>query len=405
MLDSKTKIILDSLNQNFFITDSNGNILYSNKSANFIYDLFNFSSSSNLIVILSSKISKFNLLSNLNNTVSYKVQNNNTIYHLSISIKKNFELLENEFVYIFSISDISEFKNQIIENEIYKTIFNNVDASIVLTDTLGNIQLVNPSFTKLTGYTQEEAIGQNPKILKSGYHDDEFFQNMWITISNGHVWKGKLCDRIKSGRIIWEKSTITPIKDENGNIVNYIAIKENITKEKEEEDALKATSYMDFLTEIYNRRKFMLEAEKILSTTNNTNTSIYCFMLDLDNFKKINDNYGHQTGDKILKTFAHTAKNCLNTNDLIARYGGEEFIIIINRKKQDDALKIADDIRLATQNLKIPYESDLITFTVSIGVAKYDYNLSLQELISNADTALYNAKNNGKNRVCFYDIN
>lgn len=404
MINDKSKFLFDNLDIAYVITNSNGNIIYHNKKALNFFEITEINLNTNFIINLNNIFLDFNLSKNLLKNIDYEfVSDNEKKYYFDIKVLKTNEILEDDIVYIFTINDITTYKLEIFSNDIYKAIFNNVGATIVLTDTTGKIEMVNPSFTKFTGYTPEEAIGQNPRILKSGYHDEEFFKDMWETISSGQIWRGKLCDRVKSGKIIWEKSIISPIKDKDGKIIKYIAVKENITKEKEEEDELKAFSYADFLTGIYNRRKFMYEAEILIDKARKDNIDVFCLMIDIDNFKNVNDTYGHQFGDKVLVEFSKILKSTLRQKDLIARYGGEEFIALLYNINKDGALEVAERIRKNIFAKEIHNETSCVNISVSIGVSEFSDFYLVSDLIENADQALYTAKKTGKNKVVFFE--
>lgn len=226
---------------------------------------------------------------------------------------------------------------------------------------------------------------------------------MWTTLSKGEIWRGNLRDKIKSGELIWEKSVISPIKDVAGDIIKYVAIKENITKEKAQEEELKKYSYQDYLTGLYNRRKFMDYARELLERAKKDNIYLFCLMIDLDNFKKVNDTYGHEVGDKVLVKLADILKTNVRGDDIASRYFGEEFIVILSKYSYEAALTRANKIRNDIASAIITTNQDSISVTASIGFAKYKNDYKLLEWIELADKALYEAKNTGKNKVCEYE--
>ncbi len=384
------------------VTNKSGELLYADEKSKLFFQKFGMTEQNNMFDLLRAILPDSNLNHLINNSqIITHVDETGTISYFEINVCE--KTIDNQECYIFNTYDISSFKRQMIDDEIYKLIFDNVASAIVVTDTNGNIERVNPSFEKLTGYSQKEAIGQNPRILKSGYHSDQFFKEMWETISSGETWRGDIRDRLKSGEYIWEKSVISPIKDSNGNITNYIAIKENVTKQKEQEEALKKLSYQDYLTGLYNRRKFISYTEELMKTSVEKDLNLFCLMIDVDNFKSVNDTYGHEVGDKVLVKIADILKKNVRGYDIAARYGGEEFIVILSRYSYEQALLRSDKIREDIEKAKVQTNQDIISVTVSIGFSQYDRKTDLTTWIQRADKALYLAKNTGKNKVCEYD--
>ncbi len=399
------KLSLKELNNEsvlgYIVCTKNGSIVYKNESASKFLSSLKIDSKSDVLEAFAQIFPKFNLDNLLNKpeVFNYTDEEDN-IQYFKISV---YEKIIDEFSYfVFNIYDISEFKNEVLESKIYETIFNSAASAIVLTDTRGTIEKVNPAFQKLTGYTEEEAVGGNPRILKSGYHSEQFFEEMWKTLSKGEIWRGNLRDKIKSGELIWEKSVISPIRDASGNIIKYIAIKENITKEKANEEALKKYSYQDFLTGLYNRRKFSSYVEELMEEAKKKDIYLFCLMIDLDDFKCVNDNYGHEVGDNVLVCLADILKTNVRGNDIASRYGGEEFVVILSKYSHEEALKRAEKIRADIESAVVKTNQDEISVTASIGFAKYDNNSSILEWLEMADKALYEAKNSGKNKVVEY---
>ncbi len=387
----------------YIVCSEAGEIFYKNKKAITFLRILDINENANILDSFKRVFEKFNLSELINDKTEVfdYVDIDEYTYYFRFRIYE--KKIDEEPCYVFNIYDITEYENEIADSEIYKTIFNSVASAIVVTDTRGTIEKVNPFFQRLTGYTMEEAVGGNPRLLKSGYHSEKFFEEMWQTLSKGEIWRGDLRDKIKSGELIWEKSVISPIKDAAGNIIKYVAIKENITKEKAQEEALKKFSYQDYLTGLYNRRKFMSYAKKLLKYAKDNDENLFCLMVDLDDFKHINDNYGHEVGDKVLVKIANVFKENVRGNDIASRYGGEEFIIILSRYSYGQALKRAEKIVSDIEKTIVETNQNKISVTASVGFASYDNESTVEEWIEMADKALYEAKNTGKNRVCEYN--
>ncbi|MBL8062087.1 MAG: diguanylate cyclase [Anaerolineales bacterium] len=274
---------------------------------------------------------------------------------------------------------------------------------VVITSKKGIIEYVNPAFTRITGYQPEEVIGQNPRFLKSGEHSQEFYANLWKTIQQGEVWRGEMTNRKKDGSLYWEYQTITPVKDENGAITHFVAIKENVTERKQAEQELERLAMTDPLTGLANRRTFFDQAREYFSFAPHPIGQLSVFMLDIDQFKSVNDQHGHAAGDEVLQEIAIRLNRNLRPGDLIGRYGGEEFSILLPRTESSTALQIAERLRLAVSSSPIETQQGAVSITVSIGICRAgDNTSSLDDLLHCADEALYEAKRTGRNRCVSY---
>lgn len=398
--------------------------------------------------------------------------------------------------------------------------------SVVITDLDGNITYVNPQFSSLTGYTFEEALGKNPRILQSGHTSPETYREMWHAITSGKIWKGEFLNKKKKGDLYWEHATIAPVLDHDGRVINYIAVKADITERKRAEEELQASEaryralfdqthdavfILDFeghhlmvnqraadmlgytldellklsvkdtsaeidqsqnvvarllagehiplyerlfrkkngeifpveinvelvedekgkplhiqstvrditerkrmedelqrlartdpLTELMNRRHFFELAEKEFIRSRRYHRPLAVILLDLDLFKKINDTYGHLAGDQALIHIGDLLRNNTRETDVVARYGGEEFILLLPETDSTGAQALAEHLRRKVEATSLDYENTTITVTISIGIAGKDALAdvaSLDQVISQADKALYEAKRTGRNRV------
>jgi diguanylate cyclase (GGDEF)-like protein/PAS domain S-box-containing protein len=288
-------------------------------------------------------------------------------------------------------------------------------ASMVITDADGNIEYVNPAFESNTGYRAEDVLGKNPRILKSGNMSPEYFKKMWETLTQGRTWRGEIQNRRKNGSIFWELATIAPVRDEAGNVVNYVAVKEEISRQKSAEQRLMIAAHTDRLTGLANRAGFCDQTEILLKRTRyDTNNHIALLFLDVDRFKIINDSLGHEAGDMLLNQIAVRLCECLQCTDplsaevdqcVVARFGGDEFVILINDiQSQEDAIGYGDKI---IHTLTKPYEirgHDIIS-SVSLGIrlASNKDSDSVTDLLRDADMAMYEAKMAGRNRYSLFD--
>jgi diguanylate cyclase (GGDEF)-like protein/PAS domain S-box-containing protein len=274
--------------------------------------------------------------------------------------------------------------------------------SVVITDPDGNITYVSSRFTALTGYTLEEALGQNPKILQSGQTPGEVYRDLWQTIQAGKVWKGEFLNKKKNGEVYWEEATIAPVLDDHGRILNFIAVKEDMTERKHARDELQKLAITDSLTGLFNRRHFFEVAEKEFAKSIRYHRPLSVILLDVDLFKNINDTYGHSIGDQTLVQIGKLLLEKGRQTDMPARYGGEEFVILLTETEYADAKTVAERLRILMEESPIQSLKGDIHFTASFGVAgmgENDPSETLDRLISQADQALYEAKRMGRNRV------
>lgn len=289
-------------------------------------------------------------------------------------------------------------------------VFNNTNEGIVITNRNGVIERINPAFELITGYTKDEVVGKNIKILKSSYHSASFFKKFWATLTKEGTWKGEFHNKKKNGDDFVQESSIVSIEDADGNTIKYANIFRDITDRKKAQESLEQKSYSDGLTGIANRRKFNEALESEIKRALRTKNNLTLLLIDVDYFKLYNDLYGHQAGDLCLQKIAETFQGALNrAGDLAARYGGEEFAFILPSTDQEKAKSFAEKIRLGVSGLQIPHEQSKVHpyVTVSIGVATFtpnggsqsDIDQYIDDLIQNADKALYTAKRNGRNTI------
>jgi diguanylate cyclase (GGDEF)-like protein/PAS domain S-box-containing protein len=294
-------------------------------------------------------------------------------------------------------------------------------ASVVITDLEGKISYVNPKFTTLTGYSLEEVLGKNPKIIQSGHTPRETYQAMWQALRAGQAWSGELLNKKKNGDFYWELEIIAPARDHAGQIINYIAVKEDITQRKQAEqalqkanqqlernlqeiqklqDSLREQAIRDPLTGLYNRR-FLEEAiEREFHRAARLAQPLSLVMLDIDHFKTVNDTYGHAAGDVCLVALAQLLADNVRKSDIVCRYGGEEFLLMLLDTGLESAVQHAEKIRSLFETTEIVFEGKPIKATISLGMAAYPaHGKNHEEVIKKADQALYAAKNAGRNRV------
>ena len=276
-------------------------------------------------------------------------------------------------------------------------IFKETSEGIVITDENFKIIKVNEAFCNMTGYDLGEIINQDVKLFKSGRHEYSFYENMMKTLHLEDRWSGEIWDRKKDGRLYAKRTTIDIIRDENNKITNYVGICSDITKLKESEKQLENMAFYDSLTKLPNRALFYERLEQALIRLERKDKKLALFFMDLDGFKKINDKYGHNIGDKLLVEVSSRIKNKIRKSDTLARLGGDEFTAIFEEINEDcDAEKLAHQIITEISEIK-EVEGCLMKVGVSIGIVIINNNAStLEDLIKKADDAMYLSKRKGK---------
>jgi diguanylate cyclase (GGDEF)-like protein/PAS domain S-box-containing protein len=265
--------------------------------------------------------------------------------------------------------------------------------SVVITDLNGNIVYVNPKFSELTGYNYEEAIDQNPRILKSSQTKPETYRKLWNTILSGREWSGEICNRKKDGTLYWEMAYISPVMNPNGETTHFVAVKEDITERKRTESILHDLSLVDELSGLSNRRGFMLLAKQQIKVANRTNKGLILVYADLDRLKWINDNLGHKEGDRAIVDTAAILRKSFRTSDIVARLGGDEFVAL-SLEAQEHARnpilgRLKNNLEAHNKFSKTSYK-----ISISIGIAHYDpsHPCTIEELLERGDKLMYEEK-------------
>ncbi|ABA88592.1 response receiver sensor diguanylate cyclase/phosphodiesterase, PAS, GAF, PAS, PAS and PAS domain-containing [Syntrophotalea carbinolica DSM 2380] len=268
--------------------------------------------------------------------------------------------------------------------------------SVVITDPEGRIEYVNPKFTQLTGYTLEEVIAQNPRILKSGNLLPSVYDSLWKTITSGKEWYGELENKRKDGSIFWESASISPLFDESGKIINFIGVKEDITQRKLNEKRLEYMATHDGLTGLANRTLLYDHLEIALHQSQRSKKLVAVILLDLDRFKVINDSLGHLVGDQVLKAVGQRLKQYVRSTDTVARLGGDEFVVLLTDVRDTTAAgKIAHNLlRKLNEPFFLHGRELYVSASFGICLSETD-NVDGTILLRNADIAMYKAKAEG----------
>lgn len=271
-------------------------------------------------------------------------------------------------------------------------------SSIIITDISGSIEFINPAVIDKTGYSEEELIGQKPSILRSGKTPTDNYVELWKTLAAGDTWRGEFHNRKKNGELYWEIASVAPVKQKNGKVSHYVAIKEDITALKVAEQRILHMANHDVLTGLPTRRFSMDRIESGLKIARRNKTKLAVLYIDIDGFKAVNDNFGHDVGDQVLKVIAQRFCDCIREVDTVSRVGGDEFwVILTDIEDKHSAITVAQKL---IKEVAHPYHLNVgaIDIGASIGIALYpDHALNAIELVNLADQAMYEIKRQGKN--------
>ncbi len=288
------------------------------------------------------------------------------------------------------------------------TAFESQDGMLI-TDTNGVILRVNRAFTEITGYTAEEAVGQTPKLLRSGRHDAAFYAKMWESIKRTGTWDGEIWNRRKNGEEYPERLSITAVKGNSGEVTHHVGTMHDITARKAAEAEIKNLGFYDTLTGLPNRRLLMDRLKQALVSSMRNGREAALLFIDLDDFKTINDSLGHATGDLLLQQVAQRLTSCVREGDTVARLGGDEFVVMLEDLSKQ-ALEAAEQTEaigekiLATLNQPYQLGNHEYRGTPSIGATLFNGQQSgIEELLKQADIAMYQAKKAGRNTLRFFD--
>jgi diguanylate cyclase (GGDEF)-like protein/PAS domain S-box-containing protein len=279
--------------------------------------------------------------------------------------------------------------------------------AVIISNAQGIIDYVNPRFSEVTGYQAEEVIGHKTSILRSQVTTLEEHQQLWQTITSGSSWYGERRNKQKNGNLYWSKMSISPVKDANGVITHFVSVSEDITNEKEAYLSIQHLAFHDPLTGLPNRRYFVDRLSHLIKMSKREQEPTALMFIDLDYFKAINDELGHEVGDLFLIEIARRLKETIRETDTIARIGGDEFTVLLPKISQPiDVENIAKKL-LSNVNKPMTINEHTLNASVSIGITLISPNESLgaNQLIRRADIALYEAKEAGRNTYRFLQEN
>lgn len=304
-------------------------------------------------------------------------------------------------------SDISDRHLNEEQLELWASVFANAREGIAITNPAGDILDVNSAFSRITGYSRYEIIGQNPRILNSGRQSKEFYQEMWRQILSVGFWEGEVWNKRKDGSVYAQNLTVVAVKDTEGRVSHYISLFSDITRQKRNEEQLEHIAYFDALTGLPNRTNLTNSLGLQIAHSAQYDSKFALAFLDLDGFKEVNDTFGHDTGDLLLVDVAQRMRDTLGEGSTVARFGGDEFVLLLPMVEK--ALEVEQKLERLLVALAEPFRVSGVTLHISasIGVTFYPQGRMIEadQLIRQADQAMYQAKIGGRNRLKSFDLN
>lgn len=305
--------------------------------------------------------------------------------------------------YISVKEDVTAYKKIEERMRVATTVFDAASEAIMVTDLNGAITMVNPAFSEITGFNSTDVLGESPRLLNSGHHDESFYKDMFEELKRNNRWEGEIWNRRKSGEVYPQWQTIALVRDEDGEPLEFIALFSDISKRKQQEDEIRYRANYDALTGLPNRSLFNERFVQAMKLSKRENKNLSLLYIDLDGFKAVNDNYGHLMGDRVLKDVAHKLQASVRESDSVGRLGGDEFVICLpSLIDSDDANAIAAKIIHAIAK-PIVIDGARISIGASIGITCFPRDgESIECLYEQADSAMYAAKQKGKNQYCCF---
>ncbi|MBC3906762.1 sensor domain-containing protein [Undibacterium umbellatum] len=286
------------------------------------------------------------------------------------------------------------------------SVFEATSEGIMVTDPQSIILSVNQAFTRLTGYTQEEAVGRNANLLSSSRHSPEFFNNLYKELNLSGKWKGDVWSKRKDDTVFLEKLSISAVKNDAGEITTYVGVFDDITVQWDKEQLVHHMAFHDSLTGLPNRLLLVERLGQLITMAEREKRQIALLFLDLDGFKLVNDILGHDMGDHVLKTIATRLEGQLRGSDTVARLGGDEFVILLDNPDSRESISIIASRLIAVVNEPILNLGKDARVGTSIGIALFqNEGQTPDQLLKLADDAMYKAKKSGKNIFVFSDSN
>ncbi|MFZ2540483.1 MAG: PAS domain S-box protein [Gallionella sp.] len=304
--------------------------------------------------------------------------------------------------FISVIENITARKRAETQLNLAAKVFEQSGEAFLVTDADRNIVMVNHAFTDITGYSEAEVLGQNPRILSSGHQDQDFYRAMWDAINTQGHWQGELLDRRKDGSLYPKWLSISWVLDQQGKVTHYVGIFSDITQHKQDKEHIQRLAHFDLLTGLPNRVLLNDRVSHSLSMAQRSHTQLAVLFLDLDHFKNINDSLGHRIGDMLLVQVAQRLNSAIREEDTASRMGGDEFILVLQSTDTDGVAHVAEKLLWSIAQPYQVEQHDLV-ITPSIGIAMFPADgENFDTLYQCADVAMYRAKHDGRNNFRFF---
>lgn len=302
------------------------------------------------------------------------------------------------------LKDITQRKQSELRLKQAAAVFENTNEAVMVVSAQRKIQRVNKAFCSMTGYSEEEVLGRSPAILQSGEQDRRFYKAMWHNIRTYGHWQGELISRRADGSTYPELLNISVVRDHNGEINHYVGVFADLSEQRESENRLMFLDYHDPLTGLANRKNLMMRTDHAIRQIQKEKQQVALIVIGLDRFKNVNDSYGHSSGDELLRHIASMLDQDVPEADTICRLGGDEFALLFDHLSDtDELIRIANNlIRRISQPWKLS-DNRTVKLGASMGVSLAPQNgLDADTLLQHADAALFQAKNEGRSRLCFF---
>jgi diguanylate cyclase (GGDEF)-like protein/PAS domain S-box-containing protein/hemerythrin-like metal-binding protein len=300
--------------------------------------------------------------------------------------------------------DVTEQKQTEESLRLAASVFANTHDGVMITDPDGKIIEINAAFTSLTGFTREDAVGRTPAILRSGFHDADFYQRLWATLREKDNWQGEITNRRKDGEVFVEMLNISAVRDKNGQLTRYVGVFADISRIKENQRQLEYLAHYDPLTRLPNRVLLLDRMGQALAQAKRQESIVAVCYLDLDNFKAINDAHGHPVGDRMLADIARKLAGLVRGGDTVARLGGDEFVVLLTDLYAVSEMEIVV-ARIMASVAEMGHYNDQYQVTASIGVTLFPVDGSDPDtLLRHADQAMYAAKQSGRATYHIFNI-
>ncbi|MBA5635868.1 EAL domain-containing protein [Duganella sp. LX20W] len=304
---------------------------------------------------------------------------------------------------IWVYADISARKEAEEKLRLSATVLEHIADGVMVVDADGKIVAVNPAFTQITGYSEQEALGKDRTLTRSGRHDEAFYQNLWTELVTTGFWRGEIWNLRKSGELYLEWLTVSAVRDNRGQTTHYVGVFSDITQVKESQEKLDHLAHHDPLTALPNRLLFNDRLQHALQRATRDNEQLALLFIDLDRFKNVNDTLGHHIGDELLKQVAKALQEKLREGDTLARLGGDEFIVLLEDVDGQYSASLVAEKLVAMFEQPFMVAGHELFVTCSVGISLFPTDATdLNMLIRNADVAMYQAKARGRNGYSFY---